>query len=94
MGDAAKGSIKKTEKTLNSKVITKYSAALGSKPGPTDIMLVLDGDDTAGEAQGRTHNNWPDPEDAHGAEGTCMNFCDGHTQWIKRSNLLKVLNTS
>ena len=61
---------------------------------PTDIMLMLDADDTASGNLGSTHNNWPDSEDNHGAEGTCMNFCDGHAQWIKRVDYLKIINLS
>ncbi len=87
-------SVKKTEKSISSKVITKYSGALGQRVSPTDIMLTLDADDTGSGGLGSTHNNWPDPEDNHGAEGTCMNFCDGHAQWIKRMDYLKVLNLS
>jgi len=67
---------------------------LGQKVSPGDVLLVLDGDDTAGNALGSTHNNWPDKEDAHGAEGTCMNFCDGHAQWIKTIDYLRVVNLS
>jgi hypothetical protein len=87
-------SVKKTEKNIGNKVITKYSAALGQHVSPTDIMLALDADDTGSGGLGSTHNNWPDPEDNHGAEGTCMNFCDGHAQWVKRMDYLKVLNLS
>jgi hypothetical protein len=57
-------------------------------------MPMLDADDTASGGLGSSHNNWPDPEDNHGAAGTCMNFCDGHAQWIKRTDYLRVLNTS
>ncbi len=86
--------VKKTESSVNSKVITRYTAALGQRPGPSQILLILDADDSAGENLGSRHNNWPDPEDAHGASGTIMTFCDGNTRWIKRSDYLKVLNTS
>ena len=94
MADAVKGSVKKTESALNSKVVTKYLGALGTKPGPSQIMLFLDADDTGSEGLGSSHNNWPDPEDNHGATGTCMNFCDGHAQWVKRTDYLNVLNIS
>lgn len=87
-------SAKKTEASVNAKVIAKYSEAIGVKPGPSQILLFLDADDTAGESQGSPHNNWPDPQDPHGASGTCMNFCDGHAQWVKRTDYLKVLNMS
>jgi prepilin-type N-terminal cleavage/methylation domain-containing protein len=87
-------SVKKTEKNIGNKIITKYSGALGQHVSPTDIMLALDADDTGSGGLGSTHNNWPDPEDNHGAEGTCMNFCDGHAQWVKRADYLKVLNLS
>ena len=94
MGNGIAGGIKKTEKSIGSKIITQYSGALGQHVSPTDILLMLDADDTAGNALGSPHNNWPDKEDAHGAEGTCMNFCDGHAQWIKRMDYLKVVNLS
>ncbi len=87
-------SVKKTEKNIGNKIITKYSGALGQRVSPTDIMLMLDADDTGSDGLGSTHNNWPDPQDNHGAEGTCMNFCDGHAQWIKRMDYLRVINLS
>jgi prepilin-type N-terminal cleavage/methylation domain-containing protein/prepilin-type processing-associated H-X9-DG protein len=86
--------VKKTEKTVNSKVLTRYSAALGQRPGPSNILLMLDGDDTASGNLGSRNNNWPDAEDNHGAEGTNMNFADGHARWIKKREYLHVLNFS
>ncbi len=95
------GAVKKTESSVNSKVITVYKEAMGVRPGPTQIILMLDGDDTppvGGESGpisgGSKNNNWPDPEDNHGDTGTCMNFTDGHAQWVKRVNYLKTLNMS
>jgi prepilin-type N-terminal cleavage/methylation domain-containing protein len=87
-------SLKKTEANVNAKTIKHYSGALGFKPGPSQVLLFLDADDSAAEGTGSTHNNWPDPEDNHGATGTCMNFCDGHAQWIKRVDYISVLNLS
>jgi prepilin-type N-terminal cleavage/methylation domain-containing protein len=87
-------SIKKTDRSVNSKLITRYTSALGTKPGASNILLFLDADDSGSEGLGSLHNNWPDPVDNHGKDGTCMNFCDGHAQWIRRADYLKVLNTS
>jgi hypothetical protein len=93
--DGSFPALKKTEKSVNSKAIEKYPPALGNRRGPSNILLFLDADDTHAEGNlGSTINNWPDPEDNHGATGTCMNFCDGHAQWIKRLDYLKVLNLS
>ncbi|HEV2693437.1 MAG TPA: prepilin-type N-terminal cleavage/methylation domain-containing protein [Verrucomicrobiae bacterium] len=86
-------SMKKTESKLTTFTIKDYTPHIGMQPGPSRINLFLDGDDTAG-ALGSPHNNWPDPEDNHGAAGTCMDFCDGHASWIKRTDYLEVLNTS
>ena len=86
--------IKKTESSVNSKVIRRSFASIGSRPGASNIMLFLDADDSGSEGLGSTHNNWPDKEDNHGADGTNMNFCDGHARWIKRADYLKVLNRS
>ena len=86
--------VKKTESSINSKVISLFPGAIGSRPGPSNILLFLDADDNGSEGLGSLHNNWPDPQDNHGAEGTNMNFTDGHASWIKRSDYLKVLNRS
>jgi prepilin-type N-terminal cleavage/methylation domain-containing protein len=87
------GGFKKTEKSLASYTVKSYKAALGTSPGPAQVLLFLDADDTSGSV-GSTHGNWPDPEDNHGAAGTCMNFCDGHAEFIKRSRYLEVINLS
>ena len=94
LADGTPISVKKTESSINSKVIKKYTGAIGTKPGASQIILILDADDSKGEQLGSPNNNWPDPPDAHGASGTCMNFCDGHAQWVKKADYLKVLNTS
>jgi prepilin-type N-terminal cleavage/methylation domain-containing protein len=84
--------VKKTERTVNSRVNTLYRA--GTCPGSAQILLFLDADDTSSTGLGSSHNNWPDPEDNHGETGTCMNFCDGHAEWIKRKRYLEVVNFS
>ena len=86
--------LKKTEASVSAKTDQKYTGAIGVKPGPSQIMLFLDADDSGSGGLGSTHNNWPDPEDNHGSTGTCLNFCDGHAQWIKRYDYLNVLNVS
>jgi len=87
-------SLKKTEANNNAKSIKHYSGALGTKPGPARILLFLDADDNGSDGLGSLHNNWPDPKDNHGATGTCMNFCDGHAEWIKKMDYLSVVNLS
>ena len=85
--------MKKTEQSLASFQIKQYKPRLGLKPGPSLVNLFVDGDDTSGTL-GSTHNNWPDPDNNHGAAGTCMGFCDGHASWIRRIDYLDVMNTS
>lgn len=94
LADGSGVGIKKTESSVNGKIIGRFSKALGSRPGPSNILLFLDADDTGSGGLGSAHNNWPDPQDNHGAEGTNMNFTDGHARWIKRSDYLDVLNRS
>jgi prepilin-type N-terminal cleavage/methylation domain-containing protein len=86
---------KKTEQSINSYVLTNYKGKLGIQPGPSQVNLFLDGDDTGGGADPTNpNNNWPDPGNNHGQTGTCMNFCDGHAAWIPITSYLDVLNTS
>ena len=79
---------------MNIKKIKRFIGGLGEGPGPSRILLFLDADDNAADGLGSLHNNWPDPQDNHGATGTCMNFCDGHAQWIKRMDYLNTVNMS
>lgn len=87
--------VKKTEGSIGSMTIQNYVGHIGMKPGPSRINLFLDGDDTGtGASTSNPHNNWPDPGNNHGSEGTCMSFCDGHAQWIPIREFLDVMNTS
>jgi prepilin-type N-terminal cleavage/methylation domain-containing protein len=86
--------LKKTESSVNSKVITRYTEALRTAPGPSNILLMLDADDRAAENLGTVNNNWPDKGDNHGELGATMNFTDGHARFVKRQEYLRVLNLS
>jgi prepilin-type N-terminal cleavage/methylation domain-containing protein len=48
----------------------------GTKPGPSQIWLLPDGDDPPGR------QNFPDPQNNHGAAGGNVLHCDGHAEWI------------
>ncbi|MCS7090054.1 MAG: prepilin-type N-terminal cleavage/methylation domain-containing protein [Verrucomicrobiota bacterium] len=63
----------------------------GTRPGPSRIFLIFDGDDDSGPGD---TNNWPDPMDNHGAAGANFSFCDGHAEWISRTRYDHVRNTS
>jgi len=55
--------------------------------GPTDVILVLDADDSGIQ-------NYPDPVNNHGDEGLNVSFADGHAEWVTRQNWWKVFQTS
>ncbi|MDR3457517.1 MAG: prepilin-type N-terminal cleavage/methylation domain-containing protein [Verrucomicrobiae bacterium] len=94
-GSWRNNTIKKTEKTVSSFTLQSYVGHIGAKPGPSAIVLFLDGDDNStGADPNNPNNNWPDPGNNHGAAGTCMNFCDGHAQWIRTIEYEDVLNLS
>ena len=48
----------------------------GTKPGPSQIWLLPDGDDPPGR------QNFPDPQNNHGETGGNVLHCDGHVEWI------------
>jgi len=80
---------KKTERSVANFTLKVYTGHVGEQPGPSQIFLLTDGDDTA--AQG-DNNNWPDPVDNHGADGANFTFCDGHSEFVQRSRYLHVWN--
>ena len=64
----------------------------GTKPGPSKVFLLFDGDDS--NAKPNAVNNWPDPTDNHGAAGANFSFCDGHAQWVAQKYYDSVRNVS
>lgn len=71
---------RKTERSV-SRWVHQYST-LGLKGrviGPSDIYLIFDGDRKGVGAK----NNYPDPNDNHGAAGVNMQMCDGSAKWVK-----------
>lgn len=84
------GNIKKTELSVLTYAISRYSRVpRGTRPGPAQILLMTDADDTSGANDA---NNYPDPADNHGAIGAQANFCDGHAEFIPRPRWLHVWN--
>ena len=80
---------KKTESTVASFRLKNYSGYQGTQPGPSQIFLMTDGDDTAAQ---KDINNWPDAVDNHGIAGANFTFCDGHAEFVSRSRYLHVWN--
>lgn len=84
---------KKTEKNISGRTYLTYTKALGAKMSPSQIFLIADGDDTAGDpltAPGNKINNWPENGNNHGASGACMNFCDGRAEFVSQKRFLEV----
>jgi prepilin-type N-terminal cleavage/methylation domain-containing protein/prepilin-type processing-associated H-X9-DG protein len=80
---------KKTESLVNSYTLKRYTPALGHRPGPSGIILMLDGDDANGTGD---VNDYPDSTlDNHGPDGANMNFCDGHAEWVSQKRWKSVV---
>lgn len=76
---------RKTERTVLSWVHKSSAQGLrGQVVGPSDIYLIFDGDGQGTGAQ----NNYPDPNDNHGEDGTNFQMCDGSAKWVKREKYL------
>jgi prepilin-type N-terminal cleavage/methylation domain-containing protein/prepilin-type processing-associated H-X9-DG protein len=82
---------KKTERSVSMFTLTRYKGREGQRPGPSQIFLITDGDDTALQ---RDNNNWPDAVDNHGTAGSTFTFCDGHAEFVPRRRFLDVWNLS
>ena len=86
--------LKKTERSVNTFTLKNYTGAVpGTVPGPSKIFLLVDGDDGNANKPGNPNAQYPDPGDNHGVEGFTVTFCDGHSEFVKRSRWLDVLNT-
>jgi prepilin-type N-terminal cleavage/methylation domain-containing protein/prepilin-type processing-associated H-X9-DG protein len=76
---------KATVNRVASYAIQNVPGYVGSKPGASAIMLIADADD----AQPFGYNNYPDPCDNHGADGSNWLFCDSHVEWITKNSYLR-----
>jgi prepilin-type N-terminal cleavage/methylation domain-containing protein/prepilin-type processing-associated H-X9-DG protein len=83
---------KKTDKSLAAYKIKNYTAAIGAMPGPVNVFIISDGDDTVSGDKSKGNNNWPDPGDNHGTAGATFGFCDGHAQFVTLRKFLDVWN--
>jgi len=53
---------------------------------PERVFLITDADDDRGDSV--SINNWPDPNDNHGARGTVVGFADGHAEFVETGRRL------
>jgi hypothetical protein len=94
-GNLSGGRGKKSEKNVGAFEIKYYAAALGARPGPAAIFLIMDADDPKDDGTSTPSNavnNWPEEGNNHGAAGTQANFCDGHAEWIPRKKFAHIWN--
>jgi prepilin-type processing-associated H-X9-DG protein len=78
--------LRKTESRVQSRPHRSTVDSLGiagTIPGPSRTWLTLDGDALNQSDPVTKPNNYPSPNDNHGAEGANANFCDGHAEWVK-----------
>jgi prepilin-type N-terminal cleavage/methylation domain-containing protein/prepilin-type processing-associated H-X9-DG protein len=89
---------KKTEsRTVNFQIRSNHPFFPNVKPGPSKVFLMIDSDRGSVEPpklSAANNSNFPDPEDNHGKDGSNMNFCDGHAEFIKRLKWLDAWNLS
>ncbi len=89
--------LKKTEQLVSSHIIQKAPQWLGTRQSPSSVFLMSDGDRGTVDPvvfAAPNNSNFPDPEDNHGRDGSVMNFCDGHAEFVKRTKWLDVWDLS
>jgi prepilin-type N-terminal cleavage/methylation domain-containing protein/prepilin-type processing-associated H-X9-DG protein len=88
---------KKTEQLVTSHIIKNAPQWLGTKQSPSSVFLMSDADRGSVEPvvfAAPNNSNFPDVEDNHGKDGSNMNFCDGHAEFVKRVKWLDVWDLS
>jgi prepilin-type N-terminal cleavage/methylation domain-containing protein len=88
---------KKTEQLVTSHTIQNSPQWLGAKQSPSAVFLMSDADNGKVEPvvfAKNDNSNFPDSEDNHGKDGSMMNFCDGHADFVKRQKWLDVWDLS
>lgn len=89
---------KKTEQRVNSFTIrSDHPFFPNARLSPSVVFLMVDSDTGSREPVVSSlpgNSNYPDPEDNHGKDGSNMNFCDGHAEYVSRNRWLNVWNMS
>ncbi|HPD28657.1 MAG TPA: prepilin-type N-terminal cleavage/methylation domain-containing protein [Phycisphaerae bacterium] len=57
---------------------------------PHTCLLVLDSDQGGSGQPGDENNNYPDPANNHGKDGLNVSFVDGHTQFVRPSQVTSI----
>lgn len=84
--------VRKTYQTVQTyRRVSDSLGMQGAAPGPSQIWLILDGDETLDPED---TNNYPDAGDNHHASGANVTFCDGHLEWVKRERYLMAYEIS
>jgi len=94
-GDWAKGAanIRKTQQSVNGYLYTHTNTtpqyiSSGDKGGPSDMWIFYDADEPGFDGN-RPNNDYPDPGDNHGKDGSNVVFCDGHASWVSQKNFMR-----
>lgn len=61
----------------------------GQTGGPSDLWVFYDADEPGMTDSTRPNNDYPDPGDNHGADGSNVAFCDGHASWVARHDFMR-----
>jgi prepilin-type N-terminal cleavage/methylation domain-containing protein/prepilin-type processing-associated H-X9-DG protein len=88
---------KKTEQNIMGHVIKNSPQFIGQPLSPSIVFLMDDADNGSVEPvvfAKANNSNFPDVEDNHGKDGSNMNFCDGHAEFVKRVKWLDVWDLS
>ncbi len=92
---AAPHNLKKTKSSVGAFTLEQYSGRTrGIQPGAARIFLLVDADEGLSGQPTIPRVPWPDPGDHHGIEGFTASFCDGHAEFVPRSQWLDVFNTT
>jgi prepilin-type processing-associated H-X9-DG protein len=76
---------RRTQNTVST-YVNKNAPFTGSRPGPSEIFLILDAmDATDAVPPYDKYENFPLPNFAHGSAGGNVAFADGHAEWITRA---------
>jgi prepilin-type N-terminal cleavage/methylation domain-containing protein len=82
-GPASRRGQEKSEARMQTRAKQNFSILVpnGTKAGPSRIWLQVDADSAFATYAGAI-NDYPDPGDAHGADGHNVNFGDGHAEFV------------